>query len=576
MQVFRGLTLRQLLTLPYVVLVLVLTLVLGVLSYRAGRSTVDTLSAQYLSEMASRVSQAVQMQVFGSKAVLDAAFPRGVTAPADLAQQQDILRQRFWVATSIHRPLNNYVYYGDEQGRFLGLWRNEDDTAQLRLRLKGDGLRSLFVLPTPDAKVDRPSVEQKIFEPRLRPWYHVGRDAQREAWSPIYIDFRTRELVATLARPVHGSDGKVAGVVATDVSLQQLNDFMRSLRVSDHGLAYVVERDGHLIATSRGAYLKGGVGVRASVERLNAMQSPDVLLRTSFDAAKQHFSTDDSSPLVPRSAVVRLPNGELVQQAMLHVRDGVNLDWYIVIAVPRDDFLQGVTQNAINNALLGGVAVLLVLGIGWWSLSNVTRDLGKITQAADAMRQGHFDSPVEVSREDEIGALARSFLAMKQRIATDRVTGLMSRDALLQRLEDRLLHQRRRGDNDTFALIYLGIRGLRDINEQHGHEVGDELLTELGTRLRQALREDDLIGRLAGDEFLILLSNTATASAVQAVQDKLRAALAQPLRKVPAGAQSEVTVAMGVSVFPYDGEDVPSLLNHADLALHRDGSRGAA
>lgn len=579
---FRGLSLRQLLTLPYVILVLLLTLVLGVLSYRAGRTTVDTLSEQYLSEMASRVSQAVQMQVFGSKAVLDAAFPKGVDAPSDFAQQTEVLKQRFWVATSIHRPLNNYVYYGDEQGRFLGVWRNEDGTAQLRLRMKGDGPRSLYALPTLEAKPGPLALEQKVFEPRLRPWYHVGREARKEAWSSLYIDFRTKELVATLARPVRGAGGEVAGVVATDVSLRQLNEFMRSLRVSDHGLAYIVERDGHLIAASRGAYLSGedeasrqgpGARTQAHVERLDAAQSDDVLLRCSFAAAKQLFASNDTAPLVPRSAVVKLPDGSLVQQAMLHVRDGAHLDWYIVIAVPRSDFLQGVTQNAIHSTVLGGVALLLVLGIGWWSLNNVTRDLGRITRAADALRQGQFDAPVDVARGDEIGTLARSFLAMKQRIATDRVTGLMSRDALLQRLEDRLNHQRRREDRNQFALIYLDIQGLGDLNESHGHEAGDEVLTEMGTRLRQALREDDLIGRLTGGEFLILLSDTATAAAMQAVQDKLRSALALPLRPLPSSMNAEVSVAMGVAVYPHDGEDVPSLLNHADLALHRDRSR---
>jgi hypothetical protein len=81
MPLFRTLSLRQLLTVPYVVLVLLLAILVGLLSYRAGRTAVDSLSEQLLGETVGRIAQAVEKHVFGSGAVLDVAFPRGLTAP---------------------------------------------------------------------------------------------------------------------------------------------------------------------------------------------------------------------------------------------------------------------------------------------------------------------------------------------------------------------------------------------------------------------------------------------------------------------------------------------------------------
>ena len=97
-----SLTLRQLLTLPYVVLVLAATLVIGVLSYDTGRQAVDTLSDYLLKETVSRISQAVERHLAGSGAVLETAFPAGVAAPASIDPNAESLRTRFWLATSVH------------------------------------------------------------------------------------------------------------------------------------------------------------------------------------------------------------------------------------------------------------------------------------------------------------------------------------------------------------------------------------------------------------------------------------------------------------------------------------------
>jgi hypothetical protein len=102
-EVLQILSLRQMLTMPYVVLVLLLAAAIGGLSYSAGRVAVDTLSNQLLSEMVYRIAQAAERHVFGASAVLETAFPTGVAAPANINDDLDNLRTRFWLATSVHR-----------------------------------------------------------------------------------------------------------------------------------------------------------------------------------------------------------------------------------------------------------------------------------------------------------------------------------------------------------------------------------------------------------------------------------------------------------------------------------------
>lgn len=567
MPLFRMLSLRQLLTVPYVVLVLLLAVVLGLLSYRAGRDAVDNLSNQLLTETVGRISQAVERHVLGSGAVLEMAFPKGVPAPERIQDEFEALRTRFWLATSVHRELNNYAYYGDDHGHFFGLWRDGEAQAQLRLRTQGEGPRSIYRFEGIHGALGAPETEARIFEPRERPWYKAARSATTETWTSIYIDFRTHELVATRARRVPDAQGQVKGVVATDVSLQHLSEFVRKLPISRNGFAFIVEPDGNLIATSRGEHIrKAGDG---SHVRLNAAQSTDALLvrvHHEVNALMQGREGDGTT----RARKIIGPDGEAVQVAYARIRDTAGLDWIIAVAVPRSDFLKQVTDNAYRTVLLGLLAAAAVVGVGLLSLSVVSRDLRKLARAARQVGDGDFDAPLRIERRDEIGDLAESFAVMQHKLSTDRLTGLASREAMLRRIDDRIRRHRRNADAQPFVLLFLDVDGFKGVNDRLGHEAGDQVLRELAQRLRLALREEDLVARWAGDEFLVLLDGLDDGEAARRVMHKLSLSLTEPLHNVPDDMAGHLGVSIGLASYPTDGDDVNRLVQHADAAMYRD------
>ena len=167
MSLLRSASLRQMLTLPYVVLVLLAATVIGVLSYVAGRDAVDTLSDHVLNETVSRIAQAVDKHISGSEAVLETAFPADVPATASIKDDLDALRTRLWLATSIHRDPNNYAYYGNRQGQFIGLWRYSASEAELRLRTEADQPRSIYRFSTIRGELGSPSRVPRVGRPGL-------------------------------------------------------------------------------------------------------------------------------------------------------------------------------------------------------------------------------------------------------------------------------------------------------------------------------------------------------------------------------------------------------------------------
>lgn len=571
MRFLRRLTLRQWLTLPYVALVLGIALLIGALSYRAGSHAVDTVAEHLLIETVGRIGQAVDRHVVGSAAVLEAAFPNGMPAPGRIDAELPALRTRFWIATTLHIDPNNYVYYGSRQGQFFGLWRDSLTEGELRLKLRAEEPREIMRFTGIHGELGEPRRETRMFEPRERPWYKAGEGSTHHTWTSIYIDFRTAELVATRARRVLDSAGELQGVVATDLSLRRLNEFVRGLSVSQNAVAFIVETDGRLIASSRSANMRAAADGRN--ERLGAAASGHALQESAYAAVRAALSQSGAAEDRARSLRIDGPGGEAVHVAFSRLRDGAGLDWITVVAVPRSDFMGGVTRNVAGTALIGVAAAVAAITIGLTILGWISRDLRRVADAARRIGEGQLDVPLEVRRSDEIGALATAFKWMQQRLRVDQLTGLVNRDVVVRGITARIEHHRRAGDERPFAVLFIDLDRFKQVNDRFGHEVGDKVLVEVGARLRRVTRDTDLVARYAGDEFVVLLDSVADEESAERVRSGVERALRES-----AGLPDEVPVgigSVGLAVFPRDGRTAADLIRAADHDMYA-RKRGSA
>lgn len=562
-------TLRQLLTVPYVLLVLLTALIIGVLSYQASREAVDTLSDLVLNETVNRITQAIDRHVSGSEAVLETAFPSDIAAPLSVTDELESLRERLWLATTIHRDPNNYAYYGDRLGQFIGLWRFSDTEAELRLRSDTASRRSIYRFSRINGPLHNPTMEPRVFDPRERPWFIAGQSADAQTWTSVYIDFKTLELVATRARRVDDDTGQFQGVVATDLSLEHLNRFLKTMTLSENGVAFIVELDGKLLATSRAAHL--GEATNGDSTRLNAADSEDPLIASTYRFVSE-LASQSGAKRGAHTTAFDGPDGDIVQAGYVRLQDNAGLEWIVAVAVPREDFMHTVTRNARRTIALAIVSCALIVMLGLLVLNKIAQDLRQLAQAARAMGDGNHNATVPVNRVDEIGELAKAFMDLQDRLLTDRLTGIANREAIVRRLEDRIIRHRRAHDRQPFALLFIDLNGFKKINDDLGHDVGDKVLIEVSLRLSQALRDDDLAARFGGDEFVVLLNKAESRAAILDVCTRLKIMLKQPYQCIVDANKTDESYAQGASIgyalFPDDGKDLESLIRHADVQMY--------
>jgi diguanylate cyclase (GGDEF)-like protein/PAS domain S-box-containing protein len=160
-------------------------------------------------------------------------------------------------------------------------------------------------------------------------------------------------------------------------------------------------------------------------------------------------------------------------------------------------------------------------------------------------------------------------VALQQRMAWqvghDALTGLPNRWLIHDRLEQAVAQAQR--DRSMLAVCFVDLDGFKAINDQHGHDVGDEVLVIIAHRLKEAVRATDSVGRLGGDEFVLLLGALSSINELDQILERLIASVAEPC--LTERASHRLSASVGVAVFPDDNCDADALLRHADQAMYQ-------
>jgi diguanylate cyclase (GGDEF)-like protein/PAS domain S-box-containing protein len=192
-------------------------------------------------------------------------------------------------------------------------------------------------------------------------------------------------------------------------------------------------------------------------------------------------------------------------------------------------------------------------------LVGIIRDITKHKRAEQKLRQAAAEltrANIELKlSEDRLRYLAYH----------DALTGLGNRKYFHESLTNSL--ERARSNNQLLALMFLDLDGFKQVNDTLGHDTGDQLLKIVAQRLTNTLRSTDIVSRLGGDEFTVLLPEIPQADYAARVADQILEALSQVF--VLEGQDVFVTVSIGISIYPLDGEVEETLIKRADTAMYR-------
>jgi len=201
-------------------------------------------------------------------------------------------------------------------------------------------------------------------------------------------------------------------------------------------------------------------------------------------------------------------------------------------------------------------------------------DEQSIEKAFDAGATDFIPKPINFTvlrkRVDRLLLSRRSEQHVQQLAYYDNLTNLPNRTQMMERARDLIIHANT--SNTMLAVFFLDIDRFKMVNDTQGHDVGDLLLKTVSQRLQGCLRTVDLIARVGGDEFIILLDDIKSVEAAETVAKKVNASFAQPFSFM--NQQVHVSVSIGVAMYPHNGGNIGTLMKRSDTAMFKAKAKG--
>ncbi|MCB0116745.1 MAG: PAS domain-containing protein, partial [Caldilineaceae bacterium] len=391
----------------FVTQVLSIAFLLGFISFYNSRIAVNEVAEQLQAEVSARIQQ--HMQEFLGTAQRINQLNADMIAK-NLLANDDIpsLQIRYLgLMKSFDEPSS--IYFGTPQGGIVGAGREVTgefyvtETASMRA---GDFVKTLV-----DADGGRLSIASTVpnFDATARPWYQRSVQSGRPVWSDVYVLFTGDDVAVAASSPVYADDGALLGVVAVDISAARLTRYLQSLQIGKTGMAFVMDRDGLLVASS----LTQNVVISeqdGALARIAAVDSPEPAVRSAATFLIAHFADFRS---IQEQALLRFSaeRADYFVQVTPYV-DEYGIDWLTVVVIPESDFMAQVAHNNRLTIGLSVVAVLFSIVVATVLAQKVSEPLQQMAESTRRVGEGQWTQLAHRSRVIEFQELVTAYNQM--------------------------------------------------------------------------------------------------------------------------------------------------------------------
>ncbi|MEL6911132.1 MAG: diguanylate cyclase [Cyanobacteria bacterium J06598_4] len=596
-----NLSLRQILIVSLVAQVLVAVGLTSYFSWRNGRKTVEALALRLSREVTSHTEKHIANYLNTPTTFLKLNRVLADSQRLDLSDLED-LQNSFWQQTKID-PQINTLYFGNEMGDFIEIEMKDPP----KLVLRNANTAPYWHVYGLDEQGNKTQlISKKKYDPRQRPWYQAAQKQQDLVWSPIYLFADPPVLGITPAVPLRdASSDRLKGVMAIDITLDEISQFLSSLKIGDSGRAFILEKSGKMVATSTNNSLVIS-GVEGN-ERLHYLNSSDPLVKATAQYLAAEFNNFPTAEAAKQLIFKHQGSRNFVQATSLDGYPG--LDWLMVTVIPESDFARYMRYNTYTTLGLSSIALVAAILLGAIANQLIINSVTHISEVAKAIAKGQKPTRENqpaikdfVLVEEAIDSLALQLKTSiqniehlecqyEQRVAQNteslrqdnqRLNRLANIDSLTQVYNryhfDRALSQlwnAARHEQKVISLIMCDVDNFKLFNDTYGHLMGDKCLAEVAQAIKQGVgRQQDVVARYGGEEFAVILPQT-DAVGVAAVSQKIINSVHQlHLVHAKSTVSDRVTISCGVASLVPQNDDSLELIQAADRALYQAKRQG--
>lgn len=591
-------SLRKILVVSLISQVLVAVGLTSYFSWRNGQKTVEALALRLSREVASHTQKHVNNYLNTPTLFLKINRVFAESERLNLNSQQD-LQDAFWLQTQI-KPQIDTLYYGNELGDFIEVEMKDSPKVAIR-NSKTTPNWNIYYLDERGQKTQK--IGEKEFDHRSSPWYRAAIKEKKLVWSPIYLFADPPVLGITPAMPlVNEQTSQITGVMAIDLTLDDISEFLSTLKISDKGRAFIIERSGEIVATSTNNPLV--VSTETGTKRLHSANSQDDLVRSTAQYLQTKLNNNFQDISSQQQLIFKFNNDRhFIQVTDLDSYPG--LDWLMVTVIPESDFIEYIRANTYTTVLLSFLALISAACLGAVANRWISQSVTRFSKVAVAISSGEISKIEESPQIQELAVVARSFNSMASQLKTsaqdlenaesrwekkveertkilqqanqelnrlahiDSLTQVYNRyhfDSALEQIWQQALREKQ-----EVAIILCDVDNFKLYNDTYGHLAGDRCLQQVAKAIDCAVnRGQDIAARYGGEEFAIILPNTKIAGAVRVAKRIKSAVKGLNISHKTSTVRDRVTISCGVACFLVNPIFTPQdLIESADRALYQ-------
>ena len=382
------------------------------LSLRNGQKAVNDLAEQLSDRSTARIQEHLQTYLIQPNLLQRNSRSTILYNDLNTADFQALTRH-FWHQLRSSDGITS-IYYGSEAGEFIGVQERENSQTVLWERTQASSpVRTTYQF---DNQGNRGAeIATQDYDPRLRPWYKAVENNRRSSWSPIY-EFASEDysvLGITLAAPIYGDLGSLRGVIALDLTLEQISSYLKLMDISPNSHAFILERNGEIVATSAAEppFVTSSAG---QPERLAAIASQEPLISATAQYLLGEFGTLENIQTAQQFTF--RTNGERQLVHTVPFRDGRGIDWLIVTVIPEADFMGQVAANTRNTLILCLLSLIVASIIAGITARWVAQPILRLNSVSRQLAVGEWDQPIPRGRFKELTELEKTFQSMARQL----------------------------------------------------------------------------------------------------------------------------------------------------------------
>lgn len=365
-----------------------------------------------------------------------------------------------------------------------------------------------------------------------------------------------------IASPVFDNNRQYIGIIAFQMPLDPLNRVMQiTAGMGKSGETYLVGPD--LLMRSDSRFFLG-----------------HSILKTQVDTTSVHRALAGESG----NARIEDYRGVSVFSSFAPI-DFLETRWAIIAEIDTDEILTPVYTMNRFLILSGAIIAIVIFFLGYLLAADISLPIVAMTHMMTRLSRNDLSINISVSeRKDEVGKMAKAMEVFKKNAIErdqlqkklnhmahhDTLTGLPTREYAGKQMKEYLKNLKT--ENNKLVVIFADLDNFKNINDTLGHQAGDQLLKEVAVRLSDAIRDQDIIARVGGDEFVVILPHVNDLSVIKHIAHKMIDSLA--INFVLQDSVCQVGLSLGIAVAPDDGTDNTTLINQADKAMYLAKQRG--